>query len=101
IVESVTPFEQNRATGNVAVAIELGFGAGVSADVMRDVREAVEVHARSAPVPDLADRGDERRTQRAAIATRSGPGSTRTRELTWRARRRWSSKSRSMSWRSR
>jgi len=50
IVESATPFDQNRATGNVAVSIELGMGAGVSADVMRDVREAVEVHAGSAPL---------------------------------------------------
>ena len=50
IVESVTPFTELRATGNVAVSIELAAGAPVTADVMHDVREMVDVHAGSAPI---------------------------------------------------
>ncbi|HEX6535535.1 MAG TPA: DNA polymerase III subunit alpha [Gemmatimonadaceae bacterium] len=52
IVESVTPFVELRATGNVAVSIELvaGQGARMSPEVMHDVREAIEVHAGSAPL---------------------------------------------------
>ena len=50
IVESVTPFAEMRATGNVAVSIELTAGAAISAEVMHDVREMVAVHAGSAPL---------------------------------------------------
>jgi DNA polymerase-3 subunit alpha len=51
IVESVTPFAELRATGNVAIALELGGnGSAVPADVLRDVRAIVESHAGSAPV---------------------------------------------------
>lgn len=50
IVESVTPFAELRATGNVAVSIELAAGASISAEVMHDVREMVTVHAGSAPL---------------------------------------------------
>jgi DNA polymerase-3 subunit alpha len=50
IVESVTPFVELRATGNVAVSIELAVGAPVSADVLHDVREMVDAHAGSAPI---------------------------------------------------
>jgi DNA polymerase III subunit alpha len=50
IVESVTPFAELRATGNVAVSIELASSAPVAADVMRDVREMVDAHAGSAPI---------------------------------------------------
>ncbi|HZO17785.1 MAG TPA: DNA polymerase III subunit alpha [Gemmatimonadaceae bacterium] len=51
IVESVTPFTELRATGNVAVALELGGnGSALPADVLRDVRAIVESHAGSAPV---------------------------------------------------
>lgn len=50
IVESVTPFTELRATGNVAVSIELAAGAPVTADVMHDVREMVDAHAGSAPI---------------------------------------------------
>ncbi|MDQ6887382.1 MAG: DNA polymerase III subunit alpha [Gemmatimonadota bacterium] len=59
IVESVTPFAELRATGNVAVSLELGgageggaggIAAALSPDVMRDVRELVDVHAGSAPL---------------------------------------------------
>jgi DNA polymerase-3 subunit alpha len=50
IVEAVTPFAELRATGNVAVALELTPGASLAADVMRDVRECVEVHSGSAPL---------------------------------------------------
>jgi len=50
IVESVTPFAELRATGNVAVSIELAAGAQISADVMHDVRETVSAHAGSSPL---------------------------------------------------
>ncbi|HEU5184524.1 MAG TPA: DNA polymerase III subunit alpha [Gemmatimonadaceae bacterium] len=51
IVESVTPFTELRATGNVAVALELGGnGSALPADILRDVRAIVESHAGSAPV---------------------------------------------------
>jgi DNA polymerase-3 subunit alpha len=51
IVESVTPFSELRATGNVAIALELGGnGSALPADVLRDVRAIVESHAGSAPV---------------------------------------------------
>ncbi|MDQ4080143.1 MAG: DNA polymerase III subunit alpha, partial [Gemmatimonadota bacterium] len=51
IVESVTPFAELRATGNVAIALELGGnGSTVPVDVLRDVRSIVESHAGSAPV---------------------------------------------------
>jgi DNA polymerase-3 subunit alpha len=50
IVETVTPFTELRATGNVAVSIELAAGAPVAADVMHDVREMVDAHAGSAPI---------------------------------------------------
>jgi len=50
IVESVTPFAELRATGNVAVSIELGLGAKLPPGVMQDVRALVEVHAGSAPL---------------------------------------------------
>jgi DNA polymerase-3 subunit alpha len=50
IVESVTPFAELRATGNVAVSIELKAGDRVSRELMHDVREVIEVHAGSAPL---------------------------------------------------
>ncbi|MEJ7811941.1 MAG: DNA polymerase III subunit alpha [Gemmatimonadaceae bacterium] len=50
IVEGVTPFAELRATGSVAVSLELSAGAGLPATVMRDVRELVEEHAGSAPI---------------------------------------------------
>jgi DNA polymerase-3 subunit alpha len=50
IVESVTPFVELRAMGNVAVSIELTAGASISAEVMHDVKEMVMVHAGSAPL---------------------------------------------------
>ena len=50
IVESVTPFTELRATGNVAVSIELAAGAPVTAAVLHDVREMVDAHAGSAPI---------------------------------------------------
>jgi DNA polymerase-3 subunit alpha len=50
IVESVTPFAELRATGNVAVSIELTLGAKLPPGVMQDVRALVEVHAGSAPL---------------------------------------------------
>ncbi|HJU66226.1 MAG TPA: DNA polymerase III subunit alpha [Gemmatimonadaceae bacterium] len=50
VVESVTPFAELRATGNVAVALELPMDSKISAEVMADVRELLEQHAGSAPL---------------------------------------------------
>jgi len=50
IVESLTPFAELRATGNVAVAIELPAGHGVKASMMKELRDVAEVHAGSAPL---------------------------------------------------
>ncbi|MBK5188798.1 MAG: hypothetical protein JJD97_11185, partial [Gemmatimonadaceae bacterium] len=50
IVETVTPFTELRAMGNVAVSIELAAGAPVTADMLHDVREMVDAHAGSAPI---------------------------------------------------
>ena len=50
IVESVTPFEKLRATGNVAVQIELSSKAPIPPDVLHDVKEAVDAHAGSVPI---------------------------------------------------
>jgi DNA polymerase-3 subunit alpha len=44
IVESVTPFVELRLTGQVAVAIDLGTGHGLTPEVMRDVREVIDAH---------------------------------------------------------
>jgi DNA polymerase-3 subunit alpha len=50
IVESVTPLAEQRANGSVAVALELAAGTKLAPEVMRDVREVLELHAGSAPV---------------------------------------------------
>ncbi|MGH7717956.1 MAG: DNA polymerase III subunit alpha [Gemmatimonadaceae bacterium] len=50
VVESVTPFAELRAAGNVAVALELRLGSRLSAEVMADVREVLELHPGSAPL---------------------------------------------------
>jgi DNA polymerase III subunit alpha len=50
IVESVTPFVELRATGDVAVAIEFGHGSPLSEAAWQDVRDVLEIHAGSAPV---------------------------------------------------
>ncbi len=50
IVESVTSLAEHRANGSVAVSLELAAGAKLSPEVMRDVREVLELHAGSAPV---------------------------------------------------
>ncbi|MBX6332022.1 MAG: DNA polymerase III subunit alpha [Gemmatimonadaceae bacterium] len=50
IVESVTPFAELRALGNVAVSIQLTAGDGLSPAVLHDVRETIEAHAGSAPL---------------------------------------------------
>ena len=50
IVESLTPFAELRATGNVAVAIELAAGHSVKPAMMKELRDLAEVHAGSAPL---------------------------------------------------
>ena len=44
IVESVTPFVELRLTGQVAVAIDLAQGHGLTPEIMRDVREVIDAH---------------------------------------------------------
>jgi DNA polymerase-3 subunit alpha len=50
IIESLTPFVELRAMGNVAVAIELPVGHGVKPAMMKELRDVAEVHAGSAPL---------------------------------------------------
>ena len=50
IVESLTPFDEKRAMGNVAVSIELDAGHGVKPAMMRELRDLAEVHAGSSPL---------------------------------------------------
>ena len=50
IVEGITRFEEVRASGQMAVAIDLVLGAGMPAEVMDDVRAVVEAHHGSTPL---------------------------------------------------
>ena len=50
IVEGITRFEEVRASGQMAVAIDLVLGAGMPPDVMDDVRAVVEAHHGSTPL---------------------------------------------------
>ncbi|MFY7924002.1 MAG: hypothetical protein ACOVSI_16475, partial [Gemmatimonas sp.] len=50
IVEGVTRFEEVRANGELAVAIDLAPGLDLPAAVMDDVRATVESHEGSAPL---------------------------------------------------
>ena len=50
IVEAVTRFAEIRASGDLAVAIDLSRGADLAPSVMEDVRVAVEAHRGSAPL---------------------------------------------------
>ncbi|MEP6691531.1 MAG: DNA polymerase III subunit alpha [Gemmatimonadaceae bacterium] len=61
IVESVTPFAELRATGNVGVTLEWGVNGGgppLLPQVLKDVREVIEVHAGSAPLELRWNDGD-------------------------------------------
>jgi hypothetical protein len=56
IVEAVEPFAEKRVNGDVGIQIELGPAAGVTADILRDVRAVLEAHATfaaSAPPVEL------------------------------------------------
>jgi DNA polymerase-3 subunit alpha len=68
IVETVTRFTELRATGRVAIAIDLVPGAGIPPDVMSDVRSVVEAHPGSAP---LELRWDDEAGTRARWRSRS------------------------------
>lgn len=50
IVESVTRFTEVRASGDLAVAIDLSRGTDLAPSVMDDVRVAIEAHQGSAPL---------------------------------------------------
>ncbi|MBI2797278.1 MAG: DNA polymerase III subunit alpha [Gemmatimonadetes bacterium] len=50
IVETVQKFAEVRASGQVAVALELGSGAGLTPGVMRDVRAVAEAHPGASPL---------------------------------------------------
>jgi DNA polymerase-3 subunit alpha len=50
IVDGVTRFEEVRASGEVAVAIDLSAGLDLPAAMMEDVRAKVEAHEGSAPL---------------------------------------------------
>ncbi len=59
IVESVTRFTEVRASGDLAVAIDLTSGADLAPSVMDDVRVAVESHRGSAPLELRWHEGDD------------------------------------------
>jgi DNA polymerase-3 subunit alpha len=50
IVESMTRFEELRASGQMAIAIDLAGGASMPPEVMDDVRAVIEAHHGSMPV---------------------------------------------------
>ena len=50
IVESMTRFEEIRASGQMAIAIDLAGGASMPPEVMDDVRAVIEAHHGSTPV---------------------------------------------------
>ena len=50
IVETVQKFAEVRASGQVAVALELGAGTGLTASVMHDVRAVAEAHPGASPL---------------------------------------------------
>jgi DNA polymerase-3 subunit alpha len=50
IVESMTRFEELRASGQMAIAIDLAVGTGMPPEVMDDVRAVIEAHHGSTPV---------------------------------------------------
>ena len=50
IVEGITRFEEVRASGQMAVAIDLVLGAAMPPEVMDDVRAVVEAHHGSTPL---------------------------------------------------
>ncbi len=58
IVETITRLAELRANGQFAVALELDSGAGLPADVMRDIRAVAEAHPGSAPL-ELRWRGPD------------------------------------------
>jgi hypothetical protein len=61
-----------RLTGQVAVAIELTSGGGLTPDVMRDVRSIVENHATSLPSsPPLEVQWSDGAGMRARLRSRS------------------------------
>ncbi len=59
IVETVTRFTEIRASGDLAVAIDLTRGADLAPSVMDDVRVAVESHHGSAPLELRWQDGDD------------------------------------------
>jgi DNA polymerase-3 subunit alpha len=59
IVESVTRFAEVRASGDLAVAIDLSLGDDLAPSVMDDVRVAVEAHPGSAPLELRWQDGDD------------------------------------------
>ena len=50
IVEGITRFEEVRASGQMAVAIDLAVGSGMPPEVMDDVRAVIEAHHGSTPL---------------------------------------------------
>ena len=59
IVESVTRFTEVRASGDLAVAIDLSRGTDLAPSVMDDVRVAIEAHQGSAPLELRWQDGDD------------------------------------------
>jgi DNA polymerase III subunit alpha len=72
IVESVTPFVELRLTGQVAVAIDLAFGDGLTPSVMQDVRAVLDAHTTThAGAPPLEVRWNDGNGTRARLRSRT------------------------------
>ena len=72
IVESLVPFIEKRLNGDVAVAIELTSGSGLTPEVMHDVRAVVDNHATShASSPPLEVQWSDGSGTRARLRSRS------------------------------
>jgi len=72
IVESLVPFIEKRLNGDVAVAIDLTSGSGLTPEVMHDVRAVVDNHATShASSPPLEVQWSDGSGTRARLRSRS------------------------------
>jgi DNA polymerase-3 subunit alpha len=81
IVESVTRLAELRATGQIAVAIDLAADASVTTGVLADVRAVVEAHPGSAPIEVRWRGSDGARVRMRSASLTVSPGSNALLEL--------------------
>ncbi len=81
IVESITRLAELRATGQIAVAIDLTADASVTSSVLADVRAVVEAHPGSAPIEVRWRGSDGARARMRSASLTVSPGSNALLEL--------------------